>query len=659
MAIRNKTIEYATTTNVIVVSATTTLYLTGATSIYIPETGVSFSFKSVVLLVNCTNDITTTTAANLTVPIIGIKLGAVAVSTATLVNPIANSGEKEEWLHSRDVTSYFTTNWTGTAMTWAVSVNYTGMNTANHATKLLITYEYDDTLSPSNHVKTIRIPIESTRTLLTTSWQTVGGTTAIPAIKNFGASPYLPETGITIRQIFLEVWGNSGSNATTTCIWQTRINGGVTIDTHKDLNPMNSAIWCHSIIDITNQGLTGATSLEMMSLTTTNRYCTVGGMIVVTYEFNPTTSTTIYNSLMLGAVDTQGWIGGLTEANGGVWERNIYIEEPDTITLKESGLCLFQNDSAGYTFNIRCSGDTAASTQTTVQAYVMTAGGVQCGTYSMVHRIDAAGQKGQAGINLKRGKNLYRVIFYSNTAQAGWNLSGFLILNYTSGKHPYGVGAHTHTVYQHVMSNMTAAGARVNSGTTITPSLPETYYNLIGFLYWVNYNIGASTDNNFVVDAEVISTDPLQGGNGWQSFYQGTSRANNENMNGWVFAAARNSFTRWNGDPDPDRLNLKTGRNYRLSNGALWTGFMGYWYTYNSITFTISGVCSGYAGDGSGIAIEIYRKNSVTNDDLILNLTTIAGGSFSGTWVDNTDTLYAVARESDTRVGRSADGISA
>ena len=524
----------------------------------------------------------------------------------------------------------------------------------------LITYEYDDTLAPSTHVKTIRIPIESTRTLLTTTYQTVGGTTAIPAITNFGASPYLPETGITIRQIFLEVWGNSGSNATTNCTLQTRINGGLTRDTHKDINGMNSAIWAHSILDITNEVLTGATSLEMLSLTTTARYCTVGGMIVVTYEFNPTTSTTIYNSLMLGAVDTSGWIGGTTEADGGVWERTIYIEEPNTITLKESALCLFQNDSGGYTFSVRCSGDTSTGVQTTVQAYVMTAGALQCGTYSMVHRIDSGGQKGQAGISLKRGRNLYRVIFYSDTAQAGWNLSGFLILNYTSGKHTNGVGVHTHSVYRHVTDNITAAGSRVNtSASTITPSIPETYYNLIGFLYWVNYNIGAATDNNFTVDAEVISTDPIQGGNGWVSLYQGTTRADNENMNGWIYAAARTNFTRWDGDPDPDRLNLKTGRKYRLSSGALETGSMGYWYTYNAITFTISGVCSGYAGDGSRISIDIYRKNSATNDDLILNLTTIAGGSFSGTWIDNTDTLYAVGRESDTRVGRSADGISA
>jgi hypothetical protein len=651
MATRVKTIEYATTTTITTLAAATNRDLTSPTSIYIPETP---TFKSVVLYVDCTNDISSTSAASLTAPIISITLGAAAISTLTLSNPLANSGEKEVWQFSRDVTSYFTTNWTGTGMTWSVRVNFTGMATANHSAKVIITYEYDDTAA--KQIKTIRIPIESTRTQLTTSWQTVGGTTAIPAIKNFGASPYLPETGITIRQIFLEMWGNAGTASTTDFTWQTRIAGGTAIDTYRHEAALNSATWTHVILDITTQTLTSESSLECISIGITNRLCTIGGMIVVTYEFNPTTSTTIYNSLMIGAVDTQGWIGGTTEADGGVWERTIYIEEPDTITLKESALCLFQNDSGTYTFNVRVSGNTAE--QTTIQAYVNTAGGIQCGTYSLVHRIDAGGQKGQSGVSLKRGRNLYRVIFYSGTAQAGWNLSGFLILNYTSSKHTSGVGAHTHSVYQHVTDNITAAGSRVNTSDTITPSLPETYYNLIGFLYWVNYNIGASTDNNFVIDAEVASTDVLQGGNGWQSLYQGTTRSDNENMNGWIYAAARTNFTRWNGDPDPDRLNIKTGRKYRLSNGALWTGSMGYWYTYNTITYTVSGTCAGFSGDGSGIGVDIFRKNTTIQDDLILNLTTTTGGIFTGQWVDNTDTLYAAARQDDTHVGRSADGTA-
>lgn len=644
MARRIKTIEFATSTNITSLAATTNRDLSGSTSIYIPETGITF--KSAIVYVDCVNDITNTSAADLTSPIIGIILDGIA-SNVTLPDPIQNSGEKEAWIFSRDVTSYFSTNWSGSTMTWLIRVNFTGMQTNNHAAKIVITYEYEDSSSPTEHIKTIRIPIESTRSLLTTSWQTVGGTTAIPALKNFGASPYLPETGITIRQIFLEMWGNTATLSTTDFTWQTRIDGVTAIDTYRNESAMNSATWAHAIIDITTATLTGATALECICNGITNRFSTVGGMIVVTYSFNPSTSTSIYNSLMIGAVDTAGQVGN--SGSTGSWEKNIYVEEPGTIQLKESGLCLFQDDSQGYTFNVKVSGDTTS--QETYQSYIITAGAVQCGTYSLVHRIDASGQTGAAGISLVKGKNLYRVLFYTNTAQAGWNLSGFLILNYISGKYTTGIGSHSHSVYQHVADNITTNGSRINISSTITPSIPETNYFLNEYLYWINYNIGASTDSFFVVDAENIN-------NGWNTLYIGTSRQDNENKNGWVFGAGSKLINRWNGDPDPDKLNIKTGRRYRLSAGPLESGSMGYWYTYHSISYEISGTCSGYIGNGTGITVDIYRINSSTQNEMILSTTTTEGGVFSTTWYNNTETLYAAARQDDNHVGRSKNGTA-
>lgn len=654
MATRIKTIEFATTTLNTTLNAATNRDLAGSTSIYIPETGGTFSFVSVILQVECTGD--NAASASLTAPTLGITLGAVAISTVAGVNPVANSGEQEEWTFTRDVTTYFTTNWVGTTMTWSTRVNFTGLATSNHSSKIIITYQYDDTLATNRQIKTIRIPIESTRTLLTTTYQTIGGATAIPAI----TGSYLPETGITIRQVFLELWGQSGIASTNAFTISIRINAGTVIALSRAAVTLNSAPWYRMIADISTENLSVAISLEAIVSTTTSRVCTFGGMIVVTYEFDTVNSTTIYNSLMLGAVDTSGWIGGTTATDQGVWERNIYIEEPDTITLKESGLCLYMNDSGGFTFNVRCSGDT--SQQTTVQAYVNTAGTIQCGTYSLIHRIDSGGQKAQNGISLKRGKNLYRVLFYSGTAQAGWNLSGFMLLNYTSGKHPDGVGVHAHSVYKHV-SESVAGGSRVTTSSSVSPTIPETYYYLIGFLFWINYSpVGNGTtgglDLDFTVDAEVVSTDLTQGGDGWVSLYNGTGRIDSDNLNGYVYAAARNNFTRWVGDTDPERLNIKTARKYRLSTGPLWTGSMGYWYTYNSITYTLSGTCSGYLGDGSGIPIDFYRVVSSTQDEMILNTTTISGGVFTTSWIDNTDILYAVARQDDSHVGRSSNGVA-
>jgi hypothetical protein len=86
---------------------------------------------------------------------------------------------------------------------------------------------------------------------------------------------------------------------------------------------------------------------------------------------------------------------------------------------------------------------------------------------------------------------------------------------------------------------------------------------------------------------------------------------------------------------------------------------MGYWYTYNNIIFTVSGICSAYDGDGSGISVDFFRYNTSNADEHILNLTTTTGGYFIGQFIDNTDTLYAVARQSDTKVGRSGNNTAA
>ena len=664
MAVRVKTIEFATGasstfSNTGTTAAGTLRDLTGATFIYIPETGGTFAFKSVILQYEVTGD--NTVAGSLTVPYLGIGLGAAAIVTGAVIAPVVNSSNQEEWTLTRDVTSYFTTNWAGNSMRWVTRFSGGTIATSNHSAKAIITYQYDDTAATDKQIKTIRIPIESTRSLLTTSYQTIGGATAIPAITNFSASPYLPETGITIRQIFLELWGNSGILSTGAFTISIRINAATVIPGCRAQPALNSAPWYKMIADITALDLTAARSLEAIVSTTTSRVCTFGGMIVVTYEFNTNTSSTIYNSLMIGAVDTSGWIGGTTSADQGVWERNIYIEEPATITLKESGLALYQNDSGGYTFNVAVTGQTSG--QTSYQGYVNTAGTLQSGCYSMIHRIDVGGQNAK-GLYLTRGKNLYRVQFYSNTAQAGWNLSGFLILNYTSGKHTNGVGAHTHTVYQHVSDNITAGGARVNTSGTIIPTIPETNFYIVGFLFWVNYSaIGNGTtgaiDVNFNVAAEVSSGETyLQGGDGWISIYDGQSRIDSKNMNGYIYAAARTNFTRWNGDPDTSRMNIKFGRKYRLSTGPLWTGSMGIWYTYNAITYPISGTCTGYSGDGSGINIDFFRVLATTDYEHILDATTTAGGIFSGVWIDNTEKIFAAARQDDTHVGRSTDGIA-
>ena len=642
MALRLKTIEFVASTNVLTLAAATKRTLTGSTQIFIPES--SLTFKSCMLEMIVATD--SSTATSLTAPTLGFSLGTSGETNSTLQNPNANSGEGEVWQLSIDVTSYFTISWSGTAMNWYASFTGTGIATTNHAAKITITYQYEESTS-NTQIKTIRIPIESTRSLLTNSYQTVGGSLTIPPLKG----TYLPETGITVRQMFLDIQSNDAMNAATNFSGVTRVNGGTPFTFWRSgISTLNSARFSRSFYDFTSLNLTGSTnySLEMVT-SLTNRFTLPGGIITCTYQYNVTGSTTIYNSLILGGVDSSGWIGGPTSTYQGVWERDIYIEEPDTINIKESGVGLYFIDSRSVNLLLSATGYTSGQTSTTT--YNAISGATQCGQYSLFHRVDSGGQNGK-GLFLQRGKNAYRLSYYSNTDQIGWNLSGQLLLNYTSSKYAQGVGAHAHTCFQYIMSGETAT--RVNqSNSQIACYVPETNYNLIGYVNYIACTVGAGEDFAVTLSSQVLSGESY--GSGWIPIYNGMGVTGIENQNQTIYGAARTVFTRWNGDVDPDRLNIKSSRYYRLDSGPTIFAYFGAYYTYNNITFTVSGICSNYTGDGSGISIDIYRIISNVYDEPILNLTTTTGGVFSGIWVDNTDLLYASANQDSTHIGRSGN----
>jgi len=645
MALRLKTIEFAISTNGTSLASGTKRTLTGSTQIFIPESTITF--KSCVLEFVVSSN--ATTANNLTSPTLGFSLGAIAETSVVLSNPNANSASGEVWQFSRDVTAYFA-NWTGTAMNWYASFTGTGIATNNHAAKIIITYQYEESTS-NTQIKTIRIPIESTRALLTSSYQTVGGAIAIPPLKG----TYLPETGITIRQMYLDIQGNDGMTSNTNFSGSTRINGGTSFAFWTvGIGALNSSRWCHSFYDFTSLNLTGSTnySLEMIS-STTNRFPLIGGMIVCTYEYNVTGSTTIYNSLILGGASNSGWIGGTTSADQNSWQKEFYIEEPANITIKESAVGLYFYDNIGFSLSVGATGYTSG--QTTSTTYTVNTATLECGQFSLFHRVDAGGQNGR-GLYLTRGKNVYRLNYFSNTINAGWNLSGCLILNYTSGKYSGGVGAHAHSCFQYVASGATVSRVQT-SNTLVACPIPETYYNLIDYVSYVACTVGVAVDSAaYTLNTEILANEKYN--DGWVSIYNGMGPTDAKNTNETMFGCGSNLFARWNGDPDTNRLNILSARRYRLDTDPLNYAYFGYYYTYNNLTYSISGVCNNFIGDGSGIPISIYRIVSGNYDDLILNLTTTTGGIFSGTWIDNTDSLYATARQSSTLLGRSANGTA-
>ena len=585
----------------------------------------------------CTYVTNSTTAATPTVMTIGLQIGAGTMDTVSLGNAVANSGERYGYRLVRDMTSRFTSDWSGTSQTVTCRVNISSIATANHGFKLRITYDYDDTAS--THIKTVRIPIESTRATLTTSAQTLGGATAIPALKN----GYFPESSVTIRNAVVELYGNELSSAAVATLTMDYGGASSTACWLSTNTTINSDCFVHGMYDITAQALTAATALNATSTTTTGRFGNIGGWITVTYEFDPT-STTIFNSLFIGAFDTAGWMGGTTSTDADAWGRTIYIEEPGTITLMESAVILTMVDSGGFTCNV------AIGAQAN-QAYTVSAGGVQCCNYTLCHRIDAGGQRGTAFATLARGVNSYLATVYSGTAQAGWNLAGCMILNYTSGLSAQGVGAHAQSRYLSILNTVGTTSLN-NTSTAHAPAIPETDYWLVGACIELHAVTTALAAGAQAVQAERAAGEGE--GLGWEPLFVGQYRSDNEAMTTIQWGASRRAWRRWPQDSElSDRMNIETARLFRIDTNPASGVALGLWYTYHTISYSISGTITNSAG--GTVTINAHKSDT---GEKIGSTTRSGNGSYTIPWWDNVANVYVEASEDSTHLGRSTDSTA-
>jgi len=647
MATRTKTVEFATTVDPTNLAVSTNRDQN--ISIYLPESGKTF--RSVTLQLICRDNIST--AATMTSPTLGISYNGSTWDSVASTNPPANSGESQVFLFQRDVTSYFTTNWSGSSANWVLRFSAAGTATANHWFKLIITYDYDDT--SATQVKTIRIPLESTAQYpaTTTSWSTLGGATAIPGIGNGGS--YIPEASYTLRNASLELWGSEGASSasTTDATLSMRIGGGGGSQNIWLSEQGLTGNACHfrTAYNITSVVNTSAQSLELQT-SVASRFGRVGGMIVVTYEFTLAGTTTVFNSLMLGAIDTIGQVPGTTSADADSWSRTFLIEEPTNITMKESAVCLWVQTNApgGVALNVAV-GDQASYTSYTLAG----TSSFELGQHSLVHRIDSGGTNGSAFETLARGRNYYELRIYAGTANLFWNLSGFMILNYTSGVSALGPGAHAHTTHQLIAPNNAATSQGRVVNTVAAATLAETSYYVMGLVSEVVVHGSSVAASAVALQAERASGEGP--GEGWEPLYSGMATQDVEkNTNVTLYGAPRSAFKRWPADPDTERLDLEVTRSWRLDASPSVYASWSMWTTYHAMTWTVAGAVSGYVdADGAGLSVRIFREY---NNELIGVVTTSAGGDYTFTWYDNVDDVFAVCMENATHTGASWKGVA-
>ncbi len=591
----------------------------------------------------------TTTARRLDGVRIGVQIDAVAFDDGTDLTGtgIGQTGDPYSHHMTRDVTSYFTTNYTGTSHTVGARVRFehdVADNVNNITCKLFVTYEYDDT--SATQVKTVKIPLEGAAsfpgTTANTNLRGSAGAAQIPNLDTF-----LPETSKTYRQIWFEIHATDGGAAVTDHNLNVAIDSGTNARATLESGLNGSAryydIW------IQNSMTTNATHDFQAWSSLASRFQNIYVIMHVTYEF-ASSSTTILNSIQIPINTGFGYLAGTALADTEFYETELWIEEPATVTMVQSAVVMFMSNGNG-TLNLECVGAGAAGGDqgTTTAAYTIT-NLTHSGGRSVCHRIDLA--HGGTALTLGRGRNLLRLKAYGSSATAVSDPSGYWYINYTSGKSSKGIGAHNCTTRWMINDGYASAIAgtlsrEIATTNQRTPNIPQTDYFLNAVAYEVTSHLFNTGWNKLM--AEVVSGEGSA--DGWETV--GIYTQQNSSEFGWQTAIvpAIKVFKQHANDVCYGYMNIENARKYRHYGSTTQHVSTVLVMTIHAITFTVDGSITA----SNGGTVDITAVDGVRG--LKVGSTSRTGnGSYSITVYDNVNNHYAEAYESATYLGRSANG---
>jgi hypothetical protein len=641
MATRTNTVSYAFAHNATSLSAATR-HEFAAVTVQIDETSSRTFLSAYVEFTGRGNE---TSGTSMTSRVFGVKIDAVAWSDVTTTETIPNTGDQQSFRFRRDVTSYFTTNFTGSSHSVQVAVQYGALATINNCARLVVTYQYDDS-SATTRTKTVYLPIESPTSTLTTTMTEIG-TNQIPQLTSGGI---LPESSIIIRDQFLWIMANEGHDSGTT-----DDQLGLEIDSEGETTfgvleqALDSSPWMELFWKRTDIDPTTAHAFRARSAVTTARFPQICAFYVVTYSYDHSASSTILNSLRIPIQCDPATFGGATSGLQSKVSVVVPIEEPTTITMVQSGvLCSYNMPNSAL------SGLNVAVGSQSHRAYTpSTLYNSPAGQQTLCQRIDSGGAAGSA-ITLARGENEITLAWYrtsTGSGGAGYGMNALLFLNYTSGKATDGAGAHNHTI-DLLAVGTEAVGSSTVKDVTYQPAIPESDYWVSCMGFRIDYLQAGRGALAFM--AERLSGEGLA--DGWQVLQTNPFCVSNENSVNTLFCNASSSFDRHPADPDARRLSVESSRVWRFGTYLDGTNSHGGWVsfsaliTYHTLTRSVSRAVTGYDGTGASIAVNVHRAD---NHDLLYQATTSSGGGFSFTAYSNVTSLYAEARQDATHVGRS------
>lgn len=631
MATRLKTVEWwfpsGTTLNDV-----TDTNLTQIT-VSLPESSKTFKKVMLEVIVHDRN----TTLGNISRHQLSMSVAGGGYSVVNNTNAITNGGEQQTIVISADFTALFTSYFTGTSHTVDARVLIDSAVASplapsfnNVSARLAITYEYDNT--SATQIKTVRIPLNAPVGAMATT-KPGTATATIPALDT-----ELPEASKVYRQTVLVLQGNDNNTGTTdqTFTMQIDTNGAYTSDVYEHGSTVSMFVRMNSI-----QSFDTSSSRSFYLYSSLTMGYHMQAWLVVTYEFDATSSNDIFVSLML-PVSMDSPMGGTTSSDYQRATRTLWIQETG-IVAKQQACYLFWDQNATISgLNMRI-GTGSFVTYTDAAA-------VLAGSNASMIRNDSA-------FSLARGKNTLNVDMYRTDAtDLGYNVCGFFIINYTADKPSGGHGAENHTVMWCIADTGTAAAAASFTVAATALAIPESDYFITAF----------GTEQKFVVSGtsphagNAISVERLSGEGGiiWEPVYADLAGSDGETGIYHSYSQARDIFYRYPDDVmgHESRLDPEVSRRWRwaVGNGVTVRGQLCVLFTYHTITYTVSGSVTGSAG--GTVYIDLIRDGAPLE---ILKTTTRTGnGSYSFTWYDNTIPVYTSAYEDSTHTGRSAPGTA-
>lgn len=359
--------------------------------------------------------------------------------------------------------------------------------------------------------------------------------------------------------------------------------------------------------------------------------------LVVTYEFNAAATTRILNSAYI-PMEVASPMGQNTSAEASRFNRRISVQEPNP-TLAQSAVRVNFNTAAAVAgLRLR-----VGAQPYRVYTHV---GNVVCGMFSLQQRIDENAALGD-GLTLARGFNEINVDMYTtDTTDDVTNINGYILLNYTSDVPAQGIGAANHTVMFKLL-DWNAALSDINRINNYSVPIAESDYWLTGagfiFIQWV-----ATGGMAVTFDTEVKAGEGKEAG--YTDIYADAYVSDVERACSIIWMRGRDAFKRYPQDPDPDRLDIETARDYRLYTTTTTSNGMYAVLTLHSNTYTSTLTVTN--SNGGTVAIDVFRTDT---NERILTTSRVGNGTVDVTWYDNTTDCYAVAREDDTLLARSAN----